>query len=96
MTDQIIIKPGPVKIGELKAGEIQQFADGSWMLGCPRCGLALHIKDWKVVIKDNKVTVTPSIMHEPNGCHFIITDGKVQYCGEQGKITLSPDGNLII
>jgi len=76
----IMVKPGPFKIDEIKPGEIQKWGN-RWYLACPRCGMVLGL-DHAVVVVDGMVTINPSVGHETCRLHMYVRNGKTQYLGD--------------
>lgn len=94
MTEQIsnvILKEGPFKIDEFKAGDIQNHSEQGWYIGCPRCGQVCYIGTWQITINEKKeITINPSIGHpktcngRPNGCgaHYFVRNSKIEWCSD--------------
>jgi hypothetical protein len=80
--EKVTFKEGPFYINALKPGEIQQWGvkNFRWYLACPRCGMALCLRDHTVTIEENgEVTISPSVGHPACGLHMFVKQGRIQY-----------------
>lgn len=63
--------------GEIGHWLYSDGTDAGWVLGCPRCGAVLNLQH-EVKVKNEKVTISPSVGCPHCRAHFYVRDGKVE------------------
>ena len=68
--------------GEYGLWQTNPEYQGLQMLGCPRCGNWSWLKDHKVTIKNDLITIEPSIGCPICHAHYFVKQNKIEILGD--------------